>query len=198
MLEITQSHFRASEALVSIPEIQPQKGDRTETLQAKLLASMTAGGAKTGGNTVVVTPTLTVSTAIYAAGDSIGGLIELEGAMRTTGGTGVLSGLVLVDVDNVKPELEILLFDQEPTAATIEDQAAVGLATDHVKIVGRVAVTSDDWVTVAGAGVCELANLNRVVRAVGGASVWCALVAVGTPDFTTAAGVILRAKFFQD
>ena len=151
-----------------------------------------------GGNTKVVTPTITVDTNAYSAGDSIGGKITLTDAMRVSGGTGVLSGITLVDRANQKPALEIFLFESDPSAATITDQSAFAFSTDDTKLVAKVIVTADDWTTIDSKAVADLANLNRVVAASGSKNLYAAIVATGTPDFAAATDLKARFKFFQD
>ena len=188
----------ASAAADSFPTLQPQENDNELFLAAKLLKAIASGDARMGGNTVVITPTITVDTAIYAAGDSIGGKITLTDAMRVSGGSGVLSGLTLLDRSNQKPALEIFIFDSDPTNATITDQSAFAFSTDDLKVIAKIVVTSTDWTTINSKATAELANLNRVVKASGSANLYAAIVATGTPDFVAGTDLQLRFKFFQD
>lgn len=154
------------------------------------------------GITKIVTPTITVSTGAYTAGDSIGGKITLEDAMRVNSphakGTGVLSGLTLLDRSNQKPEMTIFLFESDPSVATITDNAAFVFSTDDVNVVGMIIVATADWTTINSKAVAELSNLNIVVKAVGGANLYAGLVATGAPDFAATTDLQLRFKFFQD
>jgi len=151
-----------------------------------------------GGNTKIVTPTITVDTAAYAAGDSIGGKITLTDAMRVSGGTGVLSGITLIDRANQKPALEIFLFESDPSAGTITDQSAFVFSTDDTKVIAKVVVATTDWTTINSKAVADLANLNRVVAASGSKNLYAAIVATGTPDFVASTDFKARFKFLQD
>lgn len=188
----------ASAAADGFPTLQPQENDNELFLAAKLLKAIASGDARMGGNTVVITPTITVDTAIYAAGDSIGGKITLTDAMRVSDGSGVLSGLTLLDRSNQKPALEIFIFDSNPTNATITDQSAFAFSTDDLKVIAKIVVASTDWTTINSKATAELANLNRVVKASGSANLYAAIVATGTPDFVAGTDLQLRFKFFQD
>lgn len=200
--ELKSSQFRslaaAADVSSSLATTAPQEGDNPRTLWAKLLAALTGGGAKMGGNTKVVTPTITVDTSAYAAGDSIGGKITLTSAMRVSGGTGVLSGLMLIDRANQKPALEIFIFQEDPSAAAITDQAAFVFSTDDLKVIAKVVVAAGDWTTINSKATAELANLNRFVAAVGSANLYAAVVATGTPTFAASTNLQVRFKFLQD
>ena len=196
--EIQQLMVRSDTAAITSTVAGPQVGDNELVLAAKQLLALTGGGAKIGGNTVVITPTITVDTAAYAAGDSIGGKITLTDAMRVSGGTGVLSGITLIDRANQKPALEIFIFDSNPAAATITDQAAFVFSTDDLKVIAKIVVEAADWTTINSKATAELANLNRVVKASGSANLYAAIVAGGAPDFAAGTDLQLRFKFFQD
>jgi len=196
--ELQQLMVRSDTAAITATVAGPQVGDNELVLAAKQLLALTGGGAKIGGNTVVITPTITVDTAAYAAGDSIGGKITLTDAMRVSGGTGVLSGITLIDRANQKPALEIFLFDSNPAAATITDQAAFVFSTDDLKVIAKIVVAAADWTTINSKATAELANLNRVVKASGSANLYAAIVAGGAPDFVASTDLQLMFKFFQD
>lgn len=182
----------------ALPTKAPQQNDDELILATKMLALLNGNGAKIGGNTVVVTPTITVDTNAYAAGDSIGGKITLTSAMRVSGGTGVLSGLMLVDRANQKPALEIFIFQEDPSAATITNNAAFVFSTDDLKVIAKVVVAAADWTTMNSKATAELANLNRFVAAVGSANLYAAIVATGTPTFAASTNLQVRFKFLQD
>ena len=65
----------------------------------------------------------------------VGKKITLTDAMRVTGGSGVLQSITVIDVSATKPALELLIFNADPTAATLTDQAAVALSTDISKVI---------------------------------------------------------------
>lgn len=200
MCDLDSNRFSANRTDVTsaLPTTAPQQGDMEVELLGKINALLNGSGAKIGGNTKIVTPAITVDTAAYAAGDSIGGKITLTDAMRVSGGTGVLAGITLVDRANQKPALEIFLFESDPSAATITDQSAFVFSTDDTKLVAKVIVTADDWTTIDSKAVADLANLNRVVAASGSKNLYAAIVATGTPDFAAATDLKARFKFFQD
>lgn len=142
----------------------------------------------------VVEPTIVVDTAIYAALDNMGGKITLAGAVPQ-GGMGILDEIVLIDVGNQAPVLDITIFNADPTAATLTDNAAMVItAADASKVSGRIGVVAGDWVSVGTIKVATLRNLGALVRAIAGVDIYAALqVTSGTPDMVAATD--LRAKF---
>lgn len=101
-----------------------------------------------GGHTPIVRPTVTLSTTPdYSIGDIMGGEISLTNLVRTSGGTGVLGSIVLTDVTNTKPELDLVFFESNP-AGTYTDNAAFpsGLPDDAITL-GFVTVATTDWKT---------------------------------------------------
>lgn len=147
---------------------------------------------KVAGSSVTVAPTITVNTAVYVIGDSIGGKISLPNAVRVSGGASILYSLLLRDVSNQKPTGTLLFFDSDPSAATTTDHAAFLFSTDIAKLVGVVPVASGDWVTINSMGLCPLSNLGRKMKSVA-TGLWVVFVAAGTPDFV--ASTDLSAKF---
>lgn len=150
---------------------------------------------KVAGSALVVTPTITVDTAVYAAGDSIGGKIVLPNAVRVSGGTSLLYHIHIFDRSNQKPTGNILLFNADPAAATITDNAAFVYSTDDFKQVARIPVAAGDYVTINSKASADLANLGRQVKAVTGTSLWAVFVTDGAPDFVAATDLQIIFKF---
>ena len=82
-------------------------------------------GVTTGQTSIVI------STGAYAAGDSLGGLIEFD--VRRAGGGGRLTDFYLEDVGNQSAAMTLYFFDKKPTV--IADNAAVlsGLALADIQ-----------------------------------------------------------------
>lgn len=151
-----------------------------------------------GGNSTVITPTVTVTAGAYSAGDVIGGRITLTNAMRITSGTGVWQDLFITTADGETPELWALLFDST-TASSISDNAAFAWgAGDHAKCLAAVHIAAADWLTIGSDGVLHKQNLGIVVAANGSQNLYAYLVAVGTPTFGATSDVVARFKFLRD
>jgi hypothetical protein len=150
-----------------------------------------------GGSSKIVTPTITVSTSVYEAGDCVGGKITLTDAMRVSGGSGVLQSITVIDVSATKPALELLLFNADPTAATLTDQAAVALSTDITKVMHRIPIYTSDYATVASVSIADI-TVNKVVEAVGSDNLYAAIVATGAHDFVAVTDLKMSFGFLQD
>lgn len=138
------------------------------------------------GKLVSVQPVFAVNTAVYAAGDVVGGEIALTNAMRVASGTGMLHSLTLVDTGNVKPEFKILLFNSNP-GGTYADQSPPTLGTDAAKVIGEISVATADWTTYDAAvdfAVANLDGIGKLVAASGSRDLYAVFIAVGTPLFT--------------
>ena len=152
------------------------------------------------GSSVQIAPTVTVDTSAYAAGDCIGGKLTLTDAMRVNGGTGILQSLFMMDRSGTqKPALEILIFNADPTASTLTDQAAVSIHADDVgKVIRRISIAAGDWILVAGNYMADL-NLTKIVKSgAAGKNLYAAIVATGTPTFTATSNLIARFGIMRD
>lgn len=153
-----------------------------------------------GQDTVVITPTLAVSTSIYAALDIVGGKLTLSEAMRTKDGGGILQSITVVDDDNEKADLYILLFDSDPAGTTTDNGAWTPAAGNPAKVLHRIDVLSSDYVTLvtSSLAVASIKNLGLPVEASGGSSLYALIFAVGTPTYTATTDLTVRFGFLRD
>lgn len=166
--------------------------------QQQLIAGEEFVGA-IGGNTKIVKIPLTVTAGAYADKDSIGGKITITNAMRKNGGTGVLQTVTVMDRSGVKPTGNILIFDSNPTAATITNDAKFVASTDDLKVIATVPVASADYVVPGDTkAFASIKNLGLPVAAVGSADLYAAFVTNGTPTFGSTSDVQLVFGFLRD
>jgi hypothetical protein len=158
-----------------------------------------------GGHTVIIRPTVTVDTGIYAALDVLGalatsGVITLTSAMRTSGGSGILQSLVVYDDDNEKNPLSFLFFDAAPASGTYTGNGALALSSgDKAKYLGRVDIAAADYFTVGGDAVASVKNIGLAVKAVGTANLYMIpIVTSGTPTYTASTDIQVGLGFLQD
>lgn len=132
-----------------------------------------------------ITTALTVSTSpAYTAKDAIGGKITIAGAIRAAGATSILQSLMLLDRSGQKPTGYILLFNADPTAATITDNAAFVSSTDDAKIIAQVQVAAADWATPGTTkSFASIRNIGALVEAASGTTLYAAFVCDNTPTF---------------
>lgn len=151
-----------------------------------------------GGNTFTLSVTQTTNASAYEAGDSVGGKITITNAMRVSGGTGVLQSIHLIDTSNQKAALDILIFDSDPSSATITDDTAFVYSTDISKQIARIPVTAADYTTINSIATVSLGGLSRIVQASGSRNLYAAIVLSGAPTYASTSAVRVVFGILQD
>lgn len=103
-----------------------------------------------GSNQIKVQVASTVTASAYSAGNALGGLQTIAGAARVSGSLGAAGtgGIITGAQLNSKAaqsgvQVDIFIFDANPTASTCTDKTAFVLATaDFDKVVGMLTVPS--------------------------------------------------------
>lgn len=140
------------------------------------------------------TPSIGTSSA-YAAGDVLGGILPFSGAARGSEGGGFIRTVVVTDLAQKNQPLDLVLFDSNPSASNLADNAPFGLATaDVARILGVVPIGTADYLNLTGtAGTRSVATIRNVglgYRTVGGQGLYGVLrhggtvVWSGTADLT--------------
>jgi hypothetical protein len=171
---------------------------RASAVPVSLAASTTVLG-NVGGKTTSIKDTTAVSTSpAYTSGDAVGAKRTLANAVTVAGGTAILESIMILDRANQKSDLEILIFDSDPSGATITDNAAFVYSTDDLKVIARIPVSAADYVTLNSKAVACLKGLGVVLKANGGTSLYAAVVAVGTPTFAATTDLQVIFGLLQD
>ena len=155
---------------------------------------VTAGGAV---ETITVTPTLTVAGA-YVANDFVGTSatgITFAGAARVANGSGVIESAVLVDYALQSAVCELWLFDVTP-AGLPADNAAFTI-TDAAALTCIGVISFDTYYASALNSVAPATGLQIAFTAVGGTSIFGALVTRGAPTYACG-DVSFRLQIMQD
>jgi hypothetical protein len=160
------------------------------------VSSLTSGNV--GGFTKVIHVQPTVNTAAYSAGNTVGGIQTLTNAVRVSGGTAVLESIHIIDRANQKAAFDILIFESNPAAATTTDHAAFVWSTDDLKLIGHVAVSAADYVTVGGEAVAHETSLGIALQASGSANLYVVAVTSGAPDYVAATDLQFTYGLLQD
>ncbi len=127
---------------------------------APVLVAGEAHVGQVGGLAVPVSATPAIAAGLFHAGDNVGGKLTFTNAMRINGGSGTLQRLFIVDTANQKAPLELVIFSQNPAAATLTDNAAFVFSTDIQYAVARITIPTQDWVTINGIALLHLRNLG--------------------------------------
>lgn len=148
-------------------------------------------------------PTVTISTGIYAAGDSIGGKLTLSDATRGAGAdgkaTGVIQTIRLVDQDNEQAEIDVVFFDADPSGTTFTDNGALDVAdADMAKIIGYITIAATDYIAFADNAVATKTGLGFAFSLAEGYDLYAAMVVRGTPTYTATTDLALAITVLMD
>jgi hypothetical protein len=142
-------------------------------------------------------PLAVTAASAYTAGNSIGGLITIAGAVEGAGVGTVLQSIMVLDRSNQKPQGDIIFFSSNPAVATLADKTAFVFSTDDLKVVARVPIATADYVTINGKAIACLNSLNRIVSTTTGSTLYAAWITTSTPTFVAATDVQLTFGFVQ-
>ncbi len=151
-----------------------------------------------GGNTFSLSVTQVTSATTYSAGDSVGGKVTLTNAVRISGGTGILNSIMVIDKDNQSAPLDILIFDSDPSAATITNAATFVFSTSISKLIAKIPIATTDYTTFDTISVAQIGGIGRIIKANGSANLYAAVVTTGTPTYTTTSSIIVNYGLLQD
>lgn len=148
---------------------------------------------------VSVTPTVS-ATPDYAQYDAVGGKQTLTSAAIASGGTVTLESLSVLDASGQSPQFDILIFNADPSSATITDNSAFVPSTDLTKIIARIPVVTADWQLItSGIGVAQVSSdkLGQVITASGSANLFAAVVARGAINLASTTDLTFNYGFKQ-
>jgi hypothetical protein len=152
------------------------------------------------GTCAVVKNQLTVTVAAYVAGNNVGGLQNIVGALRAPGAAAKLISLTVTDHSHQDPALDLIFFGAKPSA-TFTDHAAFPTlsAADTALILGRISLVAGDWAAIGGAGVATKTAVNLgVVESPNGSGLWLAINTSGTPTFVAASDLCITTAYQND
>lgn len=151
---------------------------------------------ETSSRTISVTPTIDAN--IYASGDFLGGLQTISGAGRVGVGSGVLHSVLVSDLDKEGADIDILIFDSNPSGTTVTNQSAADIAdADTPKIVCVIQVTSDSAFNDTGVSFATGQNcIFKGDTATG--TIYAVAVVRGTPTYASTTDLTFRYSILQD
>ena len=165
-----------------------------------ILFTASAYAAPLDSRFVSVTPT--VDTSIYASGDVIGGLMTFTGALSGWTGSGIITGSLIADKSKVAHDLELHVFESEPTGPFTDQAAYAPTNADLLKEVAVISFGSTSRFDGASNGVKYLGSISCPVRARSGSNVGTALYGVlvsrGTPTFAGSSDITVRLAITSD
>lgn len=163
-------------------------------------AAQEAHIGEVGGKSTLVSPTLTISTSVYTAGDVVDTKHSMT-ALRVNDGTALLESLLVIDKSNQKSGFDIYFFDSSPGAGTYTDNAAVVFSTDLTKLIGRISVSANDYVTQNSIAVAHIKGIGAVLKGAGGDQNLHIVIVVASgssPTYTGTGDLIMRYGYLND
>ena len=161
--------------------------------------ALPAGEAHVGQvstHAVVIDVAPVFDTAALTANDVWFTTTEVVGALRVSGGVSRLVSLCIIDLDDqTAAAITLHFFRSNASLGTVNNAPDVD-DTEILEFQGHVAVAAADFVDVGGSKVACVKNINLLLEATTGTSVWVAATNAGTPT-NTAGGVKLRLGFEQ-
>ncbi|KKN77959.1 hypothetical protein LCGC14_0355240 [marine sediment metagenome] len=154
---------------------------------------------RVGGYTKIVEATPAVeATPDYSAGDLLGGKIIFANAVRGSGHhSGVVQSVVITDLAKQSINIDVLLFDTEPTNTTFTENGAFDVDdTDILNLVG-VALVSD-WKAFNDNSMGQALNLGIPFDLGTGTTLWAVMVSRGTINLGATSDITLRVGILQD
>ena len=167
-------------------------------LSLLLLLAPTAAFAQNYPITTSVSAAPTCDTSAYATGDLIGGKLTYTQALRK--GTGYIVGVIVTDLSAQASDLEVVVFNANPSNTTFTDQAAFDVGdADISKIAGSVLLGSSNRFAYADNGVkTSFSPPIPIVSATGDGTFYAALISRGTPTFAASTDVKVIFLLSQD
>lgn len=163
-----------------------------------LLLAPSLALAQTYPITTSVSASPTCDTSAYATGELIGGKLTYTQALRK--GTGYIVGVIVTDLSAQASDLEVVIFNANPTGTTFTDQAAFDIAdADITKVAGSVLFGSSNRFAYADNGVkTSFSPPIPLVSATGDGTFYAALISRGTPTFAASTDVKVIFLLSQD
>jgi len=144
-----------------------------------------------------IAQTPTIDTAIYAAGDLIGGKLTFANATRVAAYSGKVTNVMIRDLDAENAPMDLILFNADPSGTTFTNNAALDIAdADLSKIFAVIHIS--DWTTFADNSVAHVGELYKAFKLASGSSIYGALVSRGTPTYASTSDVSVEITVERD
>lgn len=146
-----------------------------------------------------VTPTISAAS-VYAAADCIGGIMTFSNAARVSGGAIRIESLNMVDKDSELADMELLLFDRDPTTAgttTITDNVPFDpVDADLAWVVGSFPISWGHYSVYTDNSVACVDNIG-IEAVLSGTNLFGVLIARDTPTYSSTSDLIVTLTIRQ-
>lgn len=165
---------------------------------ANVSATVNTGTMNVGGfsTRVSVTPVISASPD-YSSGDNVGAIQTVASAVRSSGGTAMLTEIEIWDKAAQNSAFVIDFWDASPSG-TYTDNSAEVIAGDDGKYLGSVFVSSADWVTTGAVSRCSIKGLGLILKPASGTSVYATVLTTSVPNQASTSDLIFKYSLIQD
>lgn len=134
----------------------------------------------------------TIQAAAYGTADVIGGLMTFSNALPLETGCGLLRSVMIHDLAATATDLELHLFDSNPSGTTFTENSPIDIAdADLTKVMAVIAIGSTHRFAYADSSIKYVTNLEIPVRGIStnapSRTIYGVLVSRGTPTFASVA-----------
>ena len=151
-----------------------------------------------GASTIITTVTLIANCSPFASGDVLSDAIPVAGAMRVTGGKGILQSVTVIDRDDQAQAMDVVVMQDYGLLGVVNAAATVADASAQ-KILGIVEVAASDYFDLGNSQVATVGNVGLVVQATTGTtSLHVGAITRGAPTLAATYSQILKLGWLRD
>lgn len=143
---------------------------------------------------VDIAQTPTITAALYASGNALGGLLTFANAARTSGKSILVASAVISDKAKQNSNIALVLYNQTFSATTDKTAMAPSNA-DMLNIRGVIYFGS--YTTFNANSVASVPNVGMEILLTG-TSLFGQLMVIGTPTYTSTSDITVALTIVQD
>ena len=144
----------------------------------------------------IISQALTTSLSAYTAFDNVGGKLTFSDTIPIHIGSGAIVGARVFDLDSQIVPYELFLFDQDPSATTFTDNAAIDVAdADLPKIAGIISFATSTRFSFADNSLHYVDGLYIPIKAQPEVTTFYAALrtgTAGTPTYTSTSALTVE------
>ncbi len=170
---------------------------------ATAAAQTTASGkldsiiANTGAGSVNLTNTPTVTAGAYTTGMVAGGKQSLAGAVRASGGSGIIQSVSVTKKTALTAPYDVYFFHTDPTNSTFTDNSTLALNVADIPFLIGVAHCTD-LVSNGTPQTLQANNVGLPFKLATGTSIFAVAVIRGAETLASTSAIVLNVAILQD
>ncbi|MBY0408380.1 MAG: hypothetical protein K2Q01_11880 [Rickettsiales bacterium] len=171
-------------------------GLATATNQASTNTKLDTVIANTGAGPVSLTLTPTVTAGAYTTGMVAGGKLSLSGAVRVSGGAGMIQSVSVSKKTALTAPYDVYFFHTDPTNSTFTDNAALALnVADLPFLIGVARCT--DLVDNGTPKTLQAVNVALPFKLSSGTTLFAVAVIRGAETYASTSALVVNVSIIQ-